>query len=409
MICRSCNSKNFSDFCDLGYMPPSNDYLYKKDIYKSQIFYPLKVIVCEHCKLAQTHDFIKPNKLFKNDYSYLSGESKTWINHIQKYEKKIKQKLNLNKKDLIVEVASNDGALIGYFKNVGYSNILGIEPTRKTANIAKKKGLKVINNFFTTKLVNQYKLSKKAKLIIANNVYAHVPKINNFTKAIKSMLHPEGYVTIEFQHLKNIISKNQFDTIYHEHFSYLSLIVVDKIFNQNNLKVFDAEKISTHGGSLRVYGCLKNRKIKKSLNYFNIINDEIKFGIRNLQTYKNYQLKCNKIKNDLCNLLYSLKKNHFKIYAYGAAAKGNTLLNFCGLDNNIIDYVFDKSALKQNKYLPGSKIKIIDPLDINKHLIDYLIILPWNLSNEIMKQIKDTYTKKNIKFIIPVPKVKIVK
>jgi hypothetical protein len=405
MNCRFCKNKLKHKFIDLGYAPPSNAYISKKNLDKAEIYYPLKTYVCEKCWLVQTEDFTSAEKLFDSSYAYFSSTSKSFLKHAKNYFYKIKKELSLNKRSFVIEIASNDGYLL---KNFVRAKIpcLGIEPTNSTANFAEKRGVKVLRKFFSYKIGNKlFKKKRKADLIIANNVFAHVPNINDFVRGLQVILKKNGTITIEFPHVKELIKHNQFDTIYHEHFSYLSLFTVIKILEKFKLKVFNVEKINTHGGSLRVYIChLKDEKLTdKSVD--KILKEEKIFGLKNLKTYLNFQTKVNKIKNALLKFLISQKNKNKKVVAYGAAAKGNTLLNYAGIKNDLISKVFDAAKSKQYKFLPGSHIPIYPSNKILKEKADYVIILPWNISNEIIKQ--NYYLKKNnVKFFSAIPKLK---
>ncbi len=407
MYCRFCNSKINNSFLDLGHAPPSNSYLCKESLSKSESFLPLKVGVCTNCWLVQTEDFINEEELFTKDYAYLSSVSQTWLNHCESFVKKIVEELNLSSKSFVLEVAANDGYLLQYFKNKNIPCI-GVEPTEYAANIAKKKGLKILNEFFTLKNATKFKKRfRKVDLVIGNNVYAHVPDIKDFTLALKEIINKNGVISLEFPHLMKLIEKKQFDTIYHEHFSYLSFTSVNNIFNDLGLRIFNVEELKTHGGSLRIYGCLKESSHIEQNSVNKIIKKENKFGITNIDTYKKFQEEANLIKNNLIELLIKLKKMNKTVMAYGAAAKGNTLLNYAGIKKDLVSYVFDKATSKQNKYLPGSHIKILNPKEIYEKKPDYLLILPWNISNEIITSL-NKLKKGGTKFIIAVPEIKII-
>ena len=407
MYCRSC--AKFSKYCflDLGLSPPSNAFLKKKnDIEK---VYPLKVFFCESCYLVQTHDFASRRELFNNDYVYFSGFSKTWINHLKKFIKTLENKLFLNKNSFIVEIASNDGTLQEILSQKNYKS-LGIEPTSSTAKVAEAKGFHVIKKFFGKNLaIDLKKKNFKPDLIVANNVLAHVPKINDFILGLKILLKPKGIISIEFQHLLNIIQKNQFDTIYHEHYSYLSLISAQNIFSKHSLEIFDAEKLSTHGGSLRIFIKHSSDLSKKTSKRFNLIlHEEKKFGLDKIKVYKNFQKNAEKIRKDFLNFIKKSKKTKKRLCAYGAAAKGNTFFNFLGIKPTHIPFIVDKNPFKVGKYLPGSKIKVKNEKCLIKDKPDYILIVPWNLKKEIIKQL--SYTKKwKAKFITAIPKLRLIK
>ena len=407
MNCRHCKKKLAYIFLDLGFAPPSNSYLSVKDLNKTEKYFPLKVYVCNKCWLVQTKDYIDAKELFTSEYAYVSSTSSSWLKHAKNYTDMIIDKYKLNSKNYVIEIASNDGYLL---KNFLKKKIpcLGIEPTESTAKQAIKLGVPVLKKFFSEKLAK--KLSdkrKKADLIIGNNVYAHVPDINDFTKGLKIILKKSGVVTLEFPHLLQLIKHNQFDTIYHEHFSYLSLYTVNKIFNKQGLKVFNVEEIETHGGSLRVYGCHKNDTRKLNQNVKLLLKKEKDFGLQKIKTYQNFQIKVNKIKDELISFLIKQKNNRKKVIAYGAAAKGNTLLNYAGIKKDLLSFVCDGATAKQGQFMPGSHIPILPPENLKKIRADYILILPWNISKEIKKQ-NFNLRKKGAKFLIAVPKLKIL-
>ena len=407
MKCKFCKSKLKNVFLDLGKMPLANSNLKKNEL-KNEKKYILKIYVCEKCWLVQTKDVINNKEVFNSEYSYFSSVSSDWLKHAKNFVQNIIKDLNLNYKDFIVEIASNDGYLLKNFKKKGF-NYTGIEPTRSTAKIAQKKGIKTIIDFFTLSLAKKISSNKKAKLIIANNVYAHIPDVHDFTKGMKMLLSNDGVITLEFQHLLNILKKRQFDTIYHEHYYYYSIIYLAKIFNYYGLKIWKIEKIETHGGSLRVYAChdFSNRKIHSSVK--KIILEEKKFGLNKIKTYLEYNDNIKNIKLNFENFLMKQKMNNKKVYAYGAPAKGNTFLNYCNIKSPSILGTFDMSPLKMNKYLPGSHIKIHSPDKIRKLMMDYIIILPWNIKKEVIKFVKKRTNNKKIKFVTAIPNLKIEK
>ncbi|MEA2018522.1 MAG: class I SAM-dependent methyltransferase, partial [Campylobacterota bacterium] len=357
MNCRFCNFKLDNVFLDLVNSPASNSYLTKKELDEPEIFYPLKIYTCNKCKLVQVDEYKKSDDIFDKEYAYFSSYSTSWLEHAKKYVEKITDRLSLDCNSLVTEVASNDGYLLQYFKEKNIACI-GIEPTSSTAKVAREKGIEVIEDFFGTTLAKNL---KKSDLILGNNVLAHVPNINDFVKGLKIGLKENGTITMEFPHLLNIIKENQFDTIYHEHFSYLSLYTVKQIFEKQGLKIYDVEELSTHGRSLRIYATHKENTILKITNNIdNILNKEKAFGLLDINIYKNFQKKADKVKYDLINFLINAKQNDKKVIAYGAAAKGNTLLNYSGIKNDLIEFVIDKSPHKQGKYLPASHIPIVN-------------------------------------------------
>ncbi len=403
MNCRFCKTKLTDVFVDLVNSPASNSYLTKEQLNKPEVFYPLKIYVCDHCKLVQIDEYKKSDDIFDKDYAYFSSFSTSWLAHAKKYVDNITKKLSLNESSLVTEIASNDGYLLQYFneKNIP---CIGIEPTTSTANVARKKGIRVIEDFFGNNLASTL---EKSDLILGNNVLAHVPDINDFVKGLKVTLKDEGTITMEFPHLLNIIKENQFDTIYHEHFSYLSFYTVQKIFEAQGLKLYDVEKLSTHGGSLRIYAThLENKKIEIVQTVNDLLSEEQEFGLLNMEIYKNFQEKANRVKYDLIDFLIQAQKDGKKVIAYGAAAKGNTLLNYAGIKNDLIKFVVDKSPYKQGKYLPASHIPIVDEDKIKKFKPDYILILPWNIKDEVITQL-DYVKEWDCKFVVAVPELKV--
>ena len=404
MICRFCKNEVNDIFLDLGFQPPSNSYLSNDDLKSYEITYPLRLFVCNNCWLVQTEDFVKETTFFNEDYAYFSSTSVTWVEHAEKYSKMIINKLKLDSNSLVVEIASNDGYLLKNFNDKKIPCI-GIEPTKSTADASEKIGINVIKEFFNENLANSLVSDLKyADLVIGNNVYAHVPDLNDFTKSINLILKPEGVVTLEFPHLMKLIEFNQFDTVYHEHFSYFSFYTVTKIFKKHGLKIFDVEKLETHGGSLRIYGCKINANYKISDNVQILLNEEDAYGMKSLNFYINFQKSVNVIKNDLLTFLIENVNKGKIIAAYGAAAKGNTLLNYCGIKSDLIKYVCDAAIAKQGKFLPGSHIPIKKPEYLLSNKPDYVIILPWNISDEVIKQNIELYNT-NVQFYKAIPKL----
>jgi 2-polyprenyl-3-methyl-5-hydroxy-6-metoxy-1,4-benzoquinol methylase len=402
--CRICKKKIKTIFCDLNYSPLANSYLKKKDLEKKEIYHPLKVFFCKNCYLFQLPNHKNPNEIFK-DYDYLSSYSKDWLLHCEKYVNKISKTLKLSSKSKICEIASNDGYLLYFFlkKNI---NTLGIEPSRIAAKIARERKIKTICKFFTTRLANKLK-NNKFDLIICNNVLAHVPNILDFVNGLKLILSKNGTITFEFPHFLNLINKIQFDTIYHEHYSYLTIHALIKLFKKFKLSIYKIEKINTHGGSLRVYvKNNKNKKIKISNDVKKILNEENKSKIFSKEKFLWFNKKIERIRTNTINKLMKIKVNNKKIICYGAPAKGNTFINFCLISKNLLPVTFDKSIAKIGKYLPGSHIPIKNPDQIKKYKPDYVVILAWNLKDEIIKEFK----KRNIqtKFITCIPKFKII-
>ena len=347
MNCRHCNKVLEHLFVDLGSAPPSNAYRTKSELNKTEVNFPLRILVCGSCWLVQTEDFIDAGELFTTDYAYFSSTSISWLEHAKEYSKIIREKLNLNANSFVVEIASNDGYLL---KNFVETNIpcLGIEPTNSTAKAAENIGIPVKRKFFGYKFAKELITDgNRADLIIGNNVYAHVPDINDFTKGIKTLLSPEGTVTLEFAYLKNLIEENEFDTIYHEHFSYLSLHSVKTIFDSVGLKIYDVEELSTHGGSLRIYGCHQEVDFTITKRVQDQLQIEKDFGLLNLETYVTFQQKAEKVKNDLISFLIHQKDKGNSVVGYGAAAKGNTLINYSSIKPDLLPFVCDAAPSKQ--------------------------------------------------------------
>lgn len=407
MKCRSCDTPLKHLFLDLGFAPLSNAYLTEEDLSKPEMYYPLRVFVCHECWLVQTQDFTDVREIFSPNYAYFSSTSSSWLNHAAEYCQMIIKKLNLNKNSQVIEIACNDGYLLRNFVNKGIPN-LGIEPALDAASVAEGMGVKVIKDFLNLKLaIELSEVGVKADLIIGNNVFAHVPDINEFTKSMKLLLKDNGTITLEFPHLMRLIKMKQFDTVYHEHFSYLSLHAVKTIFENSDLKIWYVEEIETHGGSLRVYVCHEAFEQEIDSSVSNLLTNEIEFGIKNIETYLNFQLDANKIKNDFLGFLLTAQAENRTVAAYGAAAKGNTLLNFAGIKTDLIHCVYDAALSKQGKFLPGSHIPILPPNKMLESKIDYLVVLPWNILDEIAMQnhlIRDTGTK----FVIAIPKLHLI-
>ena len=408
MTCRFCNNPVKTEFADLVNSPASNSYLTAEQLNEPEVFFPLKVMVCEKCFLVQVDEYKKSSDIFNQDYAYFSSFSTSWLAHCKKYVDMMAGRFGFNQHSLVVEVASNDGYLLQYFKEKGVP-VLGVEPTANTAAVAIKKGIPSVVDFFgvnlAKKLVSE---GKQADLLLGNNVLAHVPDINDFVGGMKVILKPNGVVTMEFPHLLQLVLNNQFDTIYHEHFSYLSFTTVSKIFEAQGLQMFDVEEVPTHGGSLRIFAKHKedaSKSIEK--NVASMLRKEVDAGMLSLDYYTNFQAKVETIKNNLLEFLLLQKKEGKLVAAYGAAAKGNTLLNYCGVKKDMIKFVVDANPHKQNKYMPASHIPIVTESVIREEKPDYILILPWNIKDEIVKQL--SYVKEwNGKFVVPVPKLEII-
>ena len=407
MNCRHCHSKLERLFLDLGFAPPSNAYLNEAQLKAPEKYYPLRLFVCEDCWLVQTDDYTQADELFDKNYAYFSSVSKGWLDHASKYCSMVTNKLGLNKDSLVVEIASNDGYLLKNFINAQIP-CLGIEPTLSTAAEAEALGIPVLKEFFQKALAEQLvKSGRSADLIISNNVFAHVPTINDFTDGIKLLLKPEGTVTLEFPHLLKLLEQRQFDTVYHEHFSYLSLYTTIQIFEKAGLRVYDVEELNTHGGSLRIYGCHQESKMATSDNIARVLAKEVEFGMQTLEPYIHFQGLAENVKNDVIEFLISQYKLGKKVGAYGAAAKGCTLLNFAGIKTDLLPFVCDAAPSKQNHFLPGSHIPILPPNELKILKPDFVFILPWNIKEEVIEQL--SYIRDwGGKFVVAIPKLTVL-
>ena len=404
MNCRHCGAPLQHTFLDLGFAPPSNAYLTHTDLSKPEKYYPLKIKVCDQCWLVQTEDYALADELFSPEYAYFSSTSSGWLAHAKRYAEKMTHELELNAQSLVIEVASNDGYLLKNFVAAGIP-CLGVEPTDSTAAAAEQLGIPVLREFFGEALGQQLTVNgQQADLIAGNNVYAHVPDINDFTRGLKAALKPGGTITLEFPHLMSLIEQAQFDTVYHEHFSYLSLQTVCRIFAVAGLRVWNVEELPTHGGSLRVYGCHQEDSRSTQAAVTSVLQAEVQHGLQDLNTYLKFQPRADKIKDDLLSFLIEQKRLGKKIAAYGAAAKGNTLLNYAGVKPDLIEFVCDLAQAKQNKFMPGSHIPICDPKQVNWSELDFVVVLPWNIASEVKAQLS-AYLKSGTLFVTAVPKL----
>lgn len=406
-VCKFCNTPLIQQFADLGASPISNEYLDKKDILKMEPFYALCAYVCESCFLVQLPEIETTKDLFDENYAYFSSYSESWLNHAKEYVEMMMNRFDIPNDSLVVELASNDGYLLQYFqqKNI---EVLGIEPCRNVADAAAEKGIKSVVEFFGVGLAqNLVKEDKHADLLIGNNVLAHVPDINDFVGGMKLILKDTGIITMEFPHLLRLIESNQFDTIYHEHYSYLSYVAVDRLFKHHGLTIFDIEELSTHGGSLRIFAKHSDDTEKEISKHVSEIQaDEEKAGLLSLKGYQGFQQELDKVKRELLKFLISAKESGKQVVGYGAPAKGNTLLNYSGVGPDLLSYTVDRSPHKQNKLLPGTRIPIYAPEKILDTKADYVLILPWNLKDEIMKQM-DEIRSWGGKFVVPIPSVQV--
>ncbi len=404
-LCRSCGSNSFFDFADLGFSPPSNEY-YDDETPKKVNFSPLVVKVCSKCFLAQTIDFFKEDEIFTKNYPYFSSSSQFFLQHARNFSEVITEELSLNHKSFVVEIASNDGYLLNNFKRKKIPH-LGIEPTKSTAAVSRKKGIRTIEKFFSRKTATLVKKNfSKADLIIGNNVLAHVPNLNDFVSGLKYLLKDEGTITLEFPHLLNLIKFNQFDTVYHEHFSYFSIFSLKECLRKHGLRIYKINKINVHGGSLRIY-LTHDKSSIKTLNSVNqIIKEERKFGLNKKATYVNFQKEINKIRDNFLSFLIKAKKQKKRVCGYGAAAKSAVLINYCGIRKDLIPFVCDVSKHKQNKFFTGNFIPIKSPSEILSFKPDYIVIFPWNLNKEISESLNQ-YKNIRAKKVNVIPRIKV--
>lgn len=404
MKCRHCATPLEHTFVDLGFAPPSNAYLLAEELCNPEVHYPLRVKVCHRCWLVQTEDYTRADELFRSDYAYFSSTSSSWLEHAAGYVRMITERLQLGPESFVIEVASNDGYLLRNFVAAGIP-CLGIEPTAGTAAAAEALGIPVAREFFGEALGRSLAgEDRRADLILGNNVYAHVPDINDFTRGLAAALKPEGVVTLEFPHIVPLIEHTQFDTVYHEHFSYLSLTTVTQIFSAAGLRVWDVDELPTHGGSLRVYGCHAEAAIASTKRIDALLTREDQFGVTRLETYTEFQKRADRVKDDLLAFLIEQKRAGRHVAAYGAAAKGNTLLNYAGVRTDLLPYVCDAAGSKQGKFMPGSHIPIYPPEALREKQPDHVVILPWNIAHEVRTQLRDL-AENGVRFVTAVPEL----
>jgi SAM-dependent methyltransferase len=405
MKCRHCANPLAHTFLDLGFAPPSNAYLRKEDLRRPEKTYPLRILVCEACWLVQTEDYADADELFSPDYAYFSSTSTGWLQHAARYADRITRDLGLGAGSFVIEVASNDGYLLKNFVAAGIP-CLGIEPTASTAEAAESLGIPVLREFFGESLGKRLAhAGQRADLIVGNNVYAHVPDINDFTRGLREALKPNGTITLEFPHLMRLIEQCQFDTVYHEHFSYLSLGTVQRIFAAAGLRVYDAQELPTHGGSLRIFGCHDTDDRGSSESLARLLAEEQDRGLRRLETYTRFQLRANRVKDDLVHFLIEQKRAGRTVAAYGAAAKGNTILNYAGVKPDLLPYVCDAAASKQGKLMPASHIPILPPGKLLDSPPDILLVLPWNISDEVVGQLA-ALRAHGTRFFVAIPELR---
>lgn len=408
MTCRFCKTPLKNVFIDLVNSPASNSFLSRDQLNQPEVFYPLKVYTCHKCFLVQIDEYKKSDAIFDDEYVYFSSYSKSWLAHAKKYTELMIERFGFNAQSQVIELASNDGYLLQYFheKNIP---VLGIEPTANTAAVAIAKGIPTETDFFGTTLAKKLReRGIRADLLLGNNVLAHVPDIVDFVSGMKIILSNTGVITMEFPHLMQLVDNNQFDTIYHEHFSYLSFGTVKAIFEAQELEMFDVEEIPTHGGSLRIFAKHREDDTKQiSGRVQQLLGKEKNRGMDGLAYYDHFQQKALKIKTELLSFLVEQKKAGKKVAAYGAAAKGNTLLNYCGVKFDLVDFVVDANPHKQNKWLPASHIPVVNEEVLKQEKPDFIIILPWNIKDEITQQLSYVHDW-NARFVIPIPSLQLV-
>ncbi|MDP1526748.1 MAG: class I SAM-dependent methyltransferase [Rhodocyclaceae bacterium] len=407
MKCRHCASELHLSLVDLGSAPPSNAYLTATTLHAPEKWFPLRVLVCQQCWLAQTEDFSQANELFDANYAYFSGFSRTWLTHSERYVAAMVERFGFDASSHVLEVAANDGYLLQYVQARGIP-CTGVEPTASTAAAARAKGIRIVQDFFGVTLARDLAAhGKQADLIAANNVLAHVPDINDFVAGFTVLLKPAGVATFEFPHLLRLIVENQFDTIYHEHYSYLSLTAVARIFAANGLKLFDVEELPTHGGSLRVYAQRSDSGTQPiGGQVVAVLEREAAAGMAQDDGYCGFQEKADRVKDDFLGFLLDAKRQGKRVAAYGAAAKGNTLMNYAGVRPDLISFVADRNPAKQDKFMPGSRIPIVAEAQLQAEKPDYVAILPWNLKAEVMEQL--AYIRKwGGRFVTAVPHLEV--
>ncbi len=407
LSCRFCGAALEQVFADLGMSPLSNAYVRPENLQRRESFYPLTAYVCGECFLVQLSAMETPETIF-GDYAYFSSYSESWLRHCQAYVEQMQARFGLDGRSLVVEVASNDGYLLQYFKEKGVP-ILGIEPAANVAKVAQEKGIPTVVRFFGAQTARELAAEgKQADLLLGNNVLAHVPDLNDFVAGLKILLKPEGVLTMEFPHLMRLMAENQFDTIYHEHFSYFSFRTAERVFARHGLTLFDVEELPTHGGSLRIYARHSEREKEPVTARVQALRErERAAGLDRLETYARFAAQVAETKRGLLAFLIEAKRRGKTVAGYGAPAKGNTLLNYCGVRADFLDYTVDRSPHKQGLYLPGTHIPIYAPEKVRETRPDYLLILPWNLKQEIMEQM--AYIREwGGRFVVPIPRVEVL-
>jgi SAM-dependent methyltransferase len=404
--CRLCNAPLATTFVDLGMSPLCESFLAANEIIQMEPYYPLHVLVCDECFLVQLLEYVKPEHIF-TEYAYFSSYSTFWVEHARQYCSMISNRLNLGPNSQVFEIASNDGYLLQHFLPLGIP-VTGIEPAVNVAEVAGRKNIATLVEFFCLKLARRLRSEgRQADLIIGNNVLAQVPDLNDFTAGMGHLLAPNGVITLEFPHLERLIDHNQFDTIYHEHFSYFSLITIDRLARRHELKLFDVEELMTHGGSLRVYLCRNGARHETTSAVTALLNHERNIGFENINSYTQFSTKVHQTKRQLLSFLIQCKEQGAKLCGYGAPGKGNTLLNYCGIGTDFLDFTVDRNPYKHGRYTPGMHIPIYPVSAIDEAKPDYLLILPWNLRNEIVTQMRHVGAW-GCQFIVPSPVVELI-
>jgi SAM-dependent methyltransferase len=404
--CRLCHAPLTTTFVDLGMSPLCESLLTASQLDQMEPYFPLHVLVCNNCFLVQLQEYVAPERIF-SEYAYFSSYSIFWVEHARRYCEMIQARLNLGSRSQVIEIASNDGYLLQHFLPLGIP-VTGIEPAANVAEIARQKNIPTIVEFFGEKLAQRFAAEgKQADLIIGNNVLAQVPDLNDFVSGMSTLLAPPGVITLEFPHLEHLINGNQFDTIYHEHFSYFSLLTVDRLANMHGLKVFDVEHLPTHGGSLRVYLCHRGASYAESPSVHALLAHETEIGFGDIDTYMHFSAQVHQTKRRLLSFLIQCKEQGAKVCGYGAPGKGNTLLNYCGIGTDFLDFTVDRNPYKHGRYTPGMHLPIYPVPAIDDVRPDYLLLLPWNLRREIVEQLR--YTRAwGCKLIVPIPRVEVI-
>ena len=401
VVCRGCGETLKLTFLDLGLSPIANDLISPEKVNDPEAHYSLHVMTCMKCALVQLPEVASRESLFRSDYVYFSSYSSTWLEHSRIYALKMSELLDLSSNDLVIEVASNDGYLLQYFSK-GDVQVLGVEPSSGVAEVAIEKGIPTVIDFFGAGVASKLATKKKPKLMLGNNVLAHVPDIHDFIEGFAILIADDGLITFEFPHIVSLIKNNQFDTIYHEHYSYLSVTALLPIFESHNLKVVKVEKLSTHGGSIRIYVAKTQSTWRIEDSVKSVLMEELQDDPRDESVWRSLQERTMQVKTDLLRELNDSKRNGIRVAAYGAAAKGNTLLNYANIKSELIEYVVDLNPHKQGNYLPGSKIPIVGRVELLQNPPDVLLVLPWNLAAEVKAQLGDQ-VKKGMKLLRAIP------